>query len=170
LAQESATTRLAELFDSHSPHLYRLARRLSGDADQARDLVQDTYLKAARYAERIPPGESAAQAWLVRILINTCRDHWRRQEVRRQAIDLPRPGPAGPNPESAAVARATVTAALATLPPRRRAVIVLHHLEEMETTEIASLLGISQVTVRWHLSAARRQLARQLTPEAGRKS
>jgi len=170
VAQDSGSTRLATLFDAHSLRLYRLARRLSGDADEARDLVQDTFLRAARHPDRVPSGATAGEAWLVRILVNLCRDRWRRQAVRRHALDLPQPVAAGPDPEAAAVARATVSAALATLPPRRRAVMVLHHLEERGTAEIATLLGITQVTVRWHLAAARRQLARQLLPLAGRTS
>ena len=170
MAQENGTTRLAALFDSHSIRLYRLARRLSGDADQARDLVQDTFLRAARNPRRIPDDTAGGEAWLVRILVNLCRDRWRREAVRRNVPQLPLPADAGPNPEAAAVARATVSSALANLPPRRRAVIVLHHLEERGTAEIAGLLGISQVTVRWHLAAARRQLALQLLPQAGRKS
>ncbi len=170
LAQENGTTRLAALFDSHSIRLYRLARRLSGDADEARDLVQETFLRAARHPGRIPSDATAGEAWLVRVLVNLCRDGWRRQAVRRSAQELPLPASMGPDPEAAAVARATVNTVLATLPPRRRAVIVLHHLEERGTAEIAALLGISQVTVRWHLAAARRQLALLLLPETERTS
>jgi RNA polymerase sigma-70 factor (ECF subfamily) len=66
------------------------------------------------------------------------------------------------HPEEAAVARAPVRAALARLAPRRRAVIVLHELEGMPAREVARLLGIAEVTVRWHLLAARRELARVL--------
>jgi DNA-directed RNA polymerase specialized sigma24 family protein len=65
------------------------------------------------------------------------------------------------------VARATIWRALDALPPRRRAVVVLHELEELAIPAIASLLGISAITVRWHLSAGRRDLARILRPQMG---
>jgi len=70
--------------------------------------------------------------------------------------------PAGPSPESGYLARLAVQRALAGLAPRRRAVVVLHELEGLEAREIAALLGIASVTVRWHLSRARQELARIL--------
>lgn len=150
---------LGELFDAHQGRLFRLARRLSRDPEEARDLVQETFLRLARH--RVPDrleGE-VAERWLVRVLVNLCRDRQRRERVRRRHA-----AEAGPPPISsddlgpAVVARATVAAALAKLPARRRAVIVLHELEDRGTPEIAKLLGLSQVTVRWHLHAGRRQL------------
>jgi RNA polymerase sigma-70 factor (ECF subfamily) len=75
--------------------------------------------------------------------------------------------PAAPGAESRLMARAAVRAALAELPPRRRAVVVLHEIEELPVREIAALLGIAGVTVRWHLLAARRQLATRLLVAGG---
>ena len=79
-----------------------------------------------------------------------------------------------PNPEDAAVARATIEVALAELPPRRRAVIVLHELEGRSTEQISELLGVSRVTVRWHLAAGRRDLRHLLAgprdEKAGRRA
>jgi RNA polymerase sigma-70 factor (ECF subfamily) len=148
---------LGELFDAHQARLYRLARRLSSDPEEARDLVQETFLRAARSAGRIPAGR--AEAWLVRVLVNLCRDRGRRLGVRERSAALLTGGPpAAGDPESAAVARATVQAALARLSPRRRAVVVLHELEGTAVGEVARLLGVSRVTVRWHLAAARKDL------------
>jgi RNA polymerase sigma-70 factor (ECF subfamily) len=67
-----------------------------------------------------------------------------------------------PTAEGAAVARATVRKALLRLPARRRAVIVLRELEGLDTGEVARTLGMSRVTVRWHLHAARKDLRRIL--------
>lgn len=165
LAQE----RLAALFDAHQPRLYRLARRMSRDPEAARDLVQEAFLRAARRPGSLPGTASGDEAWLVRTLVNLCRDRARRERVRRRE-----PGPAAPpagDPESAAVARAAVQAALARLPPRRRAVVVLRELEDRPVAAIAVLLGVSRVTVRWHLHAARKDLRRLLAgPEEGRKT
>lgn len=160
------TQRLASLFDAHHQRLYRLARRLSADGDEARDLVQETFLRAARRPSALPAADDECEAWLVRVLVNLCRDQRRRRRVRLDARETLRgamaPTPAG---DGAIVARITVAAALARLSPRRRAVIVLHELEDREAATIARLLGISQVTVRWHLMAGRRELKKFLAGE-----
>ncbi len=116
--------------------------------------------------ERVPAGDSA-EPWLVRVLVNLCRDRWRRLRVRRTHRDqIPRPSEDS-SPESRVVARATVRWALAQLPPRRRAVVVLRELEGLDTAATGRLLGLREPTVRWHLSAARRQLRRLLSSEEG---
>ena len=60
------------------------------------------------------------------------------------------------------MARAMVQDALSRLAPRRRAILVLYELEGTEIKEIAKLLGVSAVTVRWHLSVGRREMAQVL--------
>ena len=57
--------RLSALFDAHSDRLYRLARRLVLNADDALDLVQETFLKATRSARPIPRGLTDEEAWLL---------------------------------------------------------------------------------------------------------
>lgn len=162
---ESAAERLGELFDAHHQRLYRLARRLLSDAEEAQDLMQEAFLRAAQRPGAVPDG-TAAEAWLVRVLVNLCRDRYRRRMVQKAGKPhLPMPPPS-PDPESRTVAQATVCAALGTLPARRRAIVVLAELEQLPSTEIARLLGITQVTVRWHLSLGRRQLKDLLQPVA----
>ena len=151
---------IAALFDAHHRRLYALARRMSGSADEARDLVQETFLRVAMAPARVPQGAESEEAWLVRVLINLCRDAWRRAATRRKHVDhLPAPLP-GANPEQALVARSIVWRALDRLSPRRRAIFVMHELEDLSPLEIARLLGVATVTVRWHLSRGRQELAR----------
>jgi len=66
--------RLGELFDAHHQRLYRLARRISRDPEEARDLVQETFLRAARHERPLARGTLDEEAWLVRTLVNLCRD------------------------------------------------------------------------------------------------
>src|SRR6266496_6675070 len=73
--------RLTSLFDVHYDRLYRLARRLAPSTDDALDLVQETFLKAARFPKSIPAGANNEEAWLVRVLINIRRDQWRKTSV-----------------------------------------------------------------------------------------
>lgn len=161
----SPADRLGELFDAHHGRLYRLARRLASDAEEAHDLVQESFLRAARHVHRLPASEQGAEAWLVRTLVNLCRDRYRRGAVRRRAADtVLAVAPPLEDSEQRLVARAAVRAALATLDARRRAVVVLHELEDRPMREVARLLGISPVTARWHLAKARRQLAAELAP------
>jgi len=164
----NSTERLSALFDTHHERLYRLARRLVSNADDARDLVQETFLKVARSLSSVPAGVTSEEAWLVRVLINIRRDEWRKTAVRaRHAGEAGGSMRATSDEEAAFVARATVWRALDTLAPRRRAVIVMHELEGLTVPAIASLLGITAVTVRWHLSIGRRDLARILRPHMG---
>jgi RNA polymerase sigma factor (sigma-70 family) len=155
--------RLAALFDAHHERLYRLARRLSANAEDARDMVQEAFLRAAKSPASVPTGASSEEAWLVRVLINVCRDGWRKKAIRTRldpalVVDVtPR---SAPSQEATLIARTTVWSALGTLPPRRRAIIVLYELEGATIPAIAALLGVAPVTVRWHLSLGRRQLAR----------
>lgn len=167
--REASPERLAGLFDTHYNRLYTLARRLTRDADAARDLVQDTFLKAAASIASVPAGASSEEAWLVRVLINTCRDDWRKASVRRRYAQnsAGNQQPATSDQEAALVARAAVHRALDALTPRRRAIVVMHEIEGLSVAAVSALLGISRVTVRWHLSRGRRDLARRLGARVG---
>jgi RNA polymerase sigma factor (sigma-70 family) len=159
---EDSGARVAGLFDAHHQRLYRLARRLSGSSEDARDVVQETFLRAARRPRSVPEGASHEEAWLVRVLINICRDRWRQVAVRRHHSAAVMQPTSSAHPEPALLARSMVQQALAQLPPRRRAILVLYELEGAAIPAIARLLGVSAVTVRWHLSVGRREMARVL--------
>jgi RNA polymerase sigma-70 factor (ECF subfamily) len=162
-ADEDPAARLGALFDTHHQRLFKLARRLSRRPEDAHDLVQETFLRAARSPRSIPNGHSSEEAWLVRVLVNICRDRWRWAAVRDRAADGADVETLGSaRAESQLMARAMVHAALQRLAPRRRAILVLHELEGAGIKEIATLLGVSAVTVRWHLSVGRREMAQVL--------
>jgi RNA polymerase sigma-70 factor (ECF subfamily) len=152
--------RLGALFDQHHQRLYRLARRLSRSAEDARDLVQETFLRAARHAAKVPDGAGHEEAWLVRVLINIARDRWRQMAVRqRGVVDIVAGVPEASDPQAALLAKSIIWQALQRLPPRRRAILVLYEIEGVAIPAIARLLGVAAVTVRWHLSIGRRELA-----------
>jgi len=163
--ESERSERLEDLFEAYHGRLYALAVRMAVAGDDATDLVQETFLRAVG-SRRIPPGD-AAERWLVRILVNLCRDRYRRRSYRgRRRAEL-RPVRETRSPEDAVAARDAVHAALAQLPARRRAVVVLRELEDHDTADIAALLGMSAVTVRWHLSQGRQQLRNLLGGEDG---
>ena len=164
---ERPVDRIAGLFDAHHLRIYRLARRLTSNADDALDLVQETFLRAARAPAAVPDGAEREQAWLVRVLVNLRRDQWRRAAVQKRHGESSAQRHAEPDHGPAVIAKATVWRALDALPPRRRAVVVMHELEGLSIAAIAAQLGISAITVRWHLSAGRRDLVRQLASSHG---
>ncbi len=163
--------RLASLFDVHHDRLYRLARRLAPSTDDALDLVQETFLKAARCPRTIPTGSTNEEAWLVRVLINIRRDQWRKKSIREHH-DKARLGGSqmtsgSRDPEAVLIAKSSIWQALDVLPPRRRAIVVMFELEGLAIPAIAALLGITSITVRWHLSMGRRDLAGALKAYMG---
>jgi RNA polymerase sigma-70 factor (ECF subfamily) len=166
-AEHRPSDRIAALFDVHYQGIYRLARRLTSTTDDALDLVQETFLRAARAPKSIPFGADRERAWLVRVLVNLRRDQWRRAAVQKRH-DASRPEvQSAPDHGPAVIAKTTVLRALDILPPRRRAVLVMHELDGLAVSTIASQLGISAITVRWHLTTGRRDLARVLTTRHG---
>ena len=167
--KEDTTDRLGRLFDTHRDRLFRLAARLCRDREEARDLVQEAFVRAARSAGSLPASASGEEAWLVRALVNLCRDRHRRVAVREREWDglaheaREAEGGSGGIEDSVLLRRA-VRKALDRLPPRRRAIAVLCEMEGAEVRDVARLLGLTEVTVRWHRMQARRQLAKELAP------
>jgi RNA polymerase sigma-70 factor (ECF subfamily) len=157
LSAAQRADRLEELFEAHRGRLYALATRMAVSGDEATDLVQETFLRAAG-SRREVPGGLGGERWLVRVLVNLCRDRYRRRAYRgRRRAEL-RPVQSTRSPEAAVSARDAVSAALAKLSPKRRAVVVLRELEDRDTAEVAEFLGMRTATVRWHLSRARQEL------------
>jgi DNA-directed RNA polymerase specialized sigma24 family protein len=95
------------------------------------------------------------------VLINLARDRWRQLAVRKRSADdvAFSATPVAADSASALLARSIIWQALDRLPPRRRAIIVLYEIEGVAIPAIARLLGVAAVTVRWHLSIGRRELA-----------
>jgi DNA-directed RNA polymerase specialized sigma24 family protein len=100
------------------------------------------------------------------VLINIRRDQWRKTSVRDRhgntGLGDGNLTSSNQNPETALIAKCAVWQALDVLAPRRRAIVVMYELEGLAISAIAALLGISAITVRWHLSMGRRDLARAL--------
>lgn len=152
------------LYRRHTPRLTRLAMNLASDCrTDLEDLVQDTWVRAAAGLARFQ-WRSTLLSWLSGILVNRVREAYRSEgkyEVMELTEDLVASWP--PPPE--AMDRRELERAIAALPPRARAVLVLHDVEGYTHEEIAGLLQIEPGTSKSQLCRARRAVVRTLNPE-----
>lgn len=151
---------------------YTLAYRLMGNEDDARDVVQDAYLRAYKGIRRFR-GDAAFSTWLYRIVANCASTQLiRRGKARHEELD--EAGLTDDRPEAdpelradLAFERDRVATALALLPDRLRAVIVLRDIYDLPHEAIASELGISEAAAKVRLHRARRKLREHLFPLRG---
>jgi RNA polymerase sigma-70 factor (ECF subfamily) len=151
-------------------HAYTVAFRLTGNEEDARDVVQDAYLRAYKGLKRFR-GDSSFSTWLYRITANCASTQLgRRSRHRHEDLDDDAPL-ADERPEidpelraSAECDRERVSAALLALPPRLRAVVVLRDVYDLPHEAIAEELGISEAAAKVRLHRARRKLRERLFP------
>jgi RNA polymerase sigma-70 factor (ECF subfamily) len=153
--------------------LYGAALRLTRNAADAEDLVQDTYMKAFRGARSFKPGTNL-KAWLFTILHNAHRN--RRRASGREPIEVDSEQvqaavvadpAAGPEQQMLqAVEDAEVQAALAGLPDAFREAVWLRDVDEFSYAEIAEMLGVPPGTVMSRISRGRRMLYDRLANES----
>jgi RNA polymerase sigma-70 factor (ECF subfamily) len=133
-------------------------RLLNGNLEDAKDAAQQVFLRLHRSLRRVDENRQFA-SWLYRITVNVCRDILRLR-VRRQTLSLEEAcKTVAPGAADEAIHRddrmRLIYAALATLPERERAAVVLRDVEGIETKEVARILGCKEVTVRSQISSAR---------------
>ncbi len=160
------------------PHVDRLrsfALRLTGRAEDAEDLVQETIVRAWRHLDRLEH-DGAARAWLFRILHTVAADEARTRARRRGLVDVVQlerrheelVAGADPGPLESLLAAATADAlegALATIPEEFARAVELHDLHGLGYREIAEVLGVPVGTVTSRISRGRRLLAAALARE-----
>lgn len=158
----------ALLMRRHRDSVYRLVRAHIGDADEALDLVQETFLSAYRAIGRYDPARSM-RAWLSAIALNKCRDWGRRRTVRRwlshalpidavaERVATEAAGADVVAADRAELAR--VAAAIARLPGTLKEPLILRTIEGLSQAEAAAVLGVSEKAVETRLYRARAKLA-----------
>jgi RNA polymerase sigma factor (sigma-70 family) len=146
----------------HSARVYRLAYRLSGNAQDAEDLTQETFIRVFRSLANFAPG--TFEGWLHRITTNLFLDMVRRrQRIRFDALpeDTERLPGTSPSPEQVYTDThldPQIQAALDALSPEFRVAVVLCDIEGLTYEEIAATLGIKLGTVRSRIHRGRVQL------------
>jgi RNA polymerase sigma-70 factor (ECF subfamily) len=158
-----------ELVETCGDRLFRSAFLLCGHEADAKDLVQETFLQAARSVARFR-GQCSVYTWLHGILLNLTR-HYHRDRKRLVFESGPAELEEAVQPESAGsqsdvqTASAALTHALTRLSPAHREVLLLRYYGNLRIAEIAATLGISKGTVKSRLHYAVHEMRRLLPAE-----
>lgn len=155
--------------------LYNFARWMCSDADEARDLVQETFAKALKGLSSFREGTNF-RAWMFRILRNTFLTSRtgleRRNTTQEDEEEFEDSVAEAENPETILIRRADVELvqeAIARLSPNFRDVLLLADLEEMRYQEVADVLGVPIGTVMSRLARARKQVREYIVVTLGVK-
>ena len=158
------------LYEVHGARMKSVAANLLGNAADAEDAVQETFLKIYRGAATFRGG-SLLSTWIYRVLVNSCYDMMRRR--RRRPVEVAETGSAPHQAEFQAPAsdhplRLALEASVNDLEPRRRSAFVLYAVEGFTHREVGEILGVPEGTSKALLFEARRDLQRRLAAPAGR--
>ncbi|MEU6114518.1 sigma-70 family RNA polymerase sigma factor [Streptomyces sp. NPDC047117] len=144
---------LREAYEEHAEELFAFARRSLSDAGVAEEVVQETFLRAWRSADRYEPATASLRTWLFSICRNIVIDAHRARAVRPRSADTD-PKDAAPadtpvhEPLEQLLVGLQVEEALRRLSDQHRLVLVEVHLRDRPAAEVADQLGIPEGTVR----------------------
>ena len=172
----------ARLVDAHYELIYHLAIKMVSDAQDAEDILQETFIKAFRHPQGFD-GRSSLSTWLYRIATNEALMFLRRRKPEQYSIDDPLETDEGeivpvqivdwcclPEEElMSAEARLHLDQAVANLPPSLRVVFILRDVQRLSTREVSEVLNLSESAVKTRLSRARLRLREELTRYYGEK-
>jgi RNA polymerase sigma-70 factor (ECF subfamily) len=161
------------LVERHRRYMYNLALRMTGNEQDAKDVVQESLLNAYLHLEQFEQ-RADLRTWLNRILVNCALDHLRRLR-RRPDVNEPQPlsdvadtiASPSPDPErlvASADWRRHVSAVMNTMSPLERVTFALRHFEGCSINEIAQTLGIGNNSAKQHIFRAVRKIRLALEP------
>ncbi|HEY6566438.1 MAG TPA: sigma-70 family RNA polymerase sigma factor [Actinomycetota bacterium] len=157
----------AQLVHRHQDRVYRLCLRIMGNADDAHDAAQDTFLSLFRKLDQFR-GDAAFTTWLHRVGVNACYDSLRRKKrapLLRAVDDDGRPqeqGPATVDHADEVVGTLDVARALAQIREDYRVVLVLADIQDLAYDQIAEILEVPVGTVKSRVHRGRLALAKAL--------
>jgi RNA polymerase sigma-70 factor (ECF subfamily) len=165
IARVVAGDRLAarELYDAQAPRVFRLAFRMTGDEDLAREMTQETFIRAFAQLDKFR-GESALSTWMHRVTLSVVSNAMRKVKRHRtretdldEALHI-----SAPHREADIDLKESLTRAIDELPEIYRTTLVMHDVEGYTHEEIATVLGVAEGTCKSRLSVARAQLREKL--------
>jgi len=149
-----------ETFDEHYPVLVRYCRRLTGDPDVAEDVAQESLLRL--FDHDVDGPSAGVRAWLFKTATHLVRDRYRVRENRRRLLEIHPVRPAEPESAERALerseARAKARAALDTLKPRDREILLMRY-SGFSYREIADAIGVAATSIGTLLARAERRFA-----------
>ena len=156
------------LYEAHKDRVYSIAYHFfHRDADAAGEVTQQVFLKLMREIPRFR-GDAAFSTWLYRLVVNACvdRSRRRRHDVSEDPVVLDRVAARGSHEELFARHEVAVSVqrAIAALPAKLRAAILLRYFEDLSYADMAAALNCSIGTVASRLSRGHRLLAKTLAP------
>lgn len=155
----------------HQRSVYRLCYRFVGTHEDAADLTQDVFLRAFK-GLRSFRGDASVSTWLYRVGVNVCLNRVSAKVPRFEAIDkMPHLAAPGEDPSVALVRAeraARVRAAMARLPKKQRATLILRVYQELSNQEIADVLGTTVGAVKANLCHGLENLKKRLAKEGAR--
>ncbi|MBU2500080.1 MAG: sigma-70 family RNA polymerase sigma factor [bacterium] len=168
----------AEILGRYRGPIYNLCYRMTRNAEDARDLGQEVFIKVFGLLDRFDENY-AFSSWLFRIATNHCIDHLRRNRMRFMSLDgtmgpdgeefelqLPH---GGPEPDEVLQRRQAVellTEVIADLPPHYKAITLLRHDQQLSYEEIAEILHLPLGTVKARIHRARNMIQQMLKARA----
>jgi RNA polymerase sigma-70 factor (ECF subfamily) len=156
LARAGDLAAFEQIILRHERQVLRTALRLLGRMEDAQDAAQEVFLRLYKHLRRFDDAREFAP-WLYRVTVNVCRDIHRKRPTTVPLEEMAGPvdaqQDAGLNEQ-----RRIVSEALRTLPEKERAALVLRDIEGLPTSEVARILGSSEVTVRSQVSSARQRI------------
>ena len=165
--QDAAAVFVEELFAAHHNEIYAYLIRMLRDSELAADLTQDAFVKAYRNYNVLEKPENA-RAWLYQIAHRVALDHIRRQKIVRFLPWTGESHGSAPSTEHLVMdahLSGDLQRALAKIPERQRAALLLAELHDLTGLELAAALGVSHVAARALLTRARESLRQALAIE-----
>jgi RNA polymerase sigma-70 factor, ECF subfamily len=165
--QDAARTFVDALFNKHHTEIYAYLVRMLRDSELAADLTQDAFVKAYKNYDTLEKNENA-RAWLYQIAHRVALDELRRRKIIRMVPWTGEARGAAPSAERIAMdlrLSGPLERALAAIPERQRAALLLAELHDLTGVELAAAMGVSHVAARAILTRARESLRRALAAE-----
>ena len=164
---DAARAFVEAIFAKHHGEIYAYLVRMLRDADLAADLTQDAFVKAYKNYDTLEKDENA-RAWLYQIAHRVALDELRRRKIVRMIPWTGESRGAAPSAERLAMdlrLSGPLERALARIPERQRAALLLAELHDLSGLELAEAMGVSHVAARAILTRARESLRRALADE-----
>jgi RNA polymerase sigma-70 factor (ECF subfamily) len=166
------TVLFSELLESHEKEIYRFAYRMTGNPEDASDVLQDTFLRAFKAFPRLPE-DANHRAWLYRIAHRQALNLFRSRRVRKtepldEARALHDSNDSNGHPESLEETRRLARAlghVIRALTPRQRSALLLKKYEGLSYADVAAILGSTEENARAHVYQAMKKVRNGLKPK-----